>query len=101
MVVTKKSKEFLENLRNIKTMTPKERERANKTFARIHKRIEEFLEGCLWLSINHPDILLDEARELQDSSIEPHRRIKMFFKIMNNLEPRFEVELVLKRKTIE
>ncbi len=68
---------------------------------RIHKRIDNGLDGLLWLAINRLDLLLDEAREMEDESLELHRRTKKIIKIMNNLNPRVEVELVLKQKQLK
>lgn len=66
---------------------------------RIQKRIERELEMLLWLAKNHPDIFLDEEREYVDASgkIISHRRLKKIITVLLNLNPKMEVELVLKR----
>jgi len=101
-MITKKQKEFLEKYKdiNIEDLNIRERDLFNKTLTRIHEFIDRGLERTLWLAINHPDVLLDEARELEDESLPAHRRLMTLIKILNNLNPRFEVELTLKEKKL-
>jgi hypothetical protein len=65
---------------------------------RIQKRLERELDSTLWLAVNHPKILLDEEKEYVDSTgkIVCHRRLKKFLLIIKALNPKMEVELVLK-----
>lgn len=88
--------EYLIKKRKFKSKS--ERNRFNKTLFRIQKTLDKGLDKLLWLAINCPDILLDEARELEDETLEPHRRLKMLLKTMNFINPRFEVTLIIKEK---
>lgn len=65
---------------------------------RIQQRIEREIDMALWLAIHHPDILLDEETEWRDETgkIVPHRRLKKLLLIIKALNPKIEVELVLK-----
>ncbi len=65
---------------------------------RIQKRLERELDSTLWLAIHHPKILLDEEKEYADSSgkIVCHRRLKKLLLIVKAVNPKVEVELVLK-----
>jgi hypothetical protein len=48
--------------------------------------------------VHHPKILLDEEKEYSDSTgkIVAHRRLKKFLLVIKALNPKMEVELVLK-----
>ena len=65
---------------------------------RIQKRIDKELNAMLWLAINHPNILLDEEKEYRDESgkIICHRRLKKMLLTVKAVNPKMEVELVLK-----
>jgi hypothetical protein len=65
---------------------------------RIQKRIEKELDALLWLAIHYPKILLDEEREYRDEGgkIVCHRRLKKLLLSVKALNPKMEVELVLK-----
>jgi len=65
---------------------------------RIQKRLERELDSTLWLAVRYPKVLLDEEKEYQDSSgkIVSHRRLKKMLLIVKALNPKMEVELVLK-----
>lgn len=65
---------------------------------RIQKRISRELDMLLWISIHYPDLFLDEEREWKDSSgrIISHRRLKNLLLCLKALNPKMEVELVLK-----
>jgi hypothetical protein len=65
---------------------------------RIQKRIDKELNAMLWLAINHPNILLDEEKEYRDESgkIICHRRLKKMLLSIKVVNPKMEVELVLK-----
>jgi len=65
---------------------------------RLQQRVERELDMALWLAIHYPNILLDENREWRDESgkIVPHRRLKKLLLIVKALNPKMEVELVLK-----
>jgi len=65
---------------------------------RLQQRIERELDMALWLAIHYPQILLDEERESKDETgkIMPHRRLKKLLLILKALNPKMEVELVLK-----
>lgn len=65
---------------------------------RMQKRIERELNAMLWLAIHHPKILLDEDKEYRDENgkIVCHRRLKKLLLTVKALNPKMEVELVLK-----
>lgn len=65
---------------------------------RIQKRIDKEMNALLWLAIHNPKILLDEEKEYRDSSgkIVCHRRLKKLLLSIKALNPKIEVELVLK-----
>jgi hypothetical protein len=65
---------------------------------RMQKRIERELNMMLWLSIHYPKILLDEEKEYRDENgkIICHRRLKKILLTVKALNPKMEVELVLK-----
>jgi hypothetical protein len=65
---------------------------------RIQKRIDKELDALLWLAIHNPKILLDEEKEYHDSTgkVVCHRRLKKLLLTVKALNPKMEVELVLK-----
>jgi hypothetical protein len=65
---------------------------------RIQKRLERELDSTLWLAVHYPHILLDEEKEYKDETgkIVCHRRLKKLLLIIKALNPKMEVELVLK-----
>jgi hypothetical protein len=65
---------------------------------RIQKRIEKEMDATLWLAVHYPNILLDEEREYTDASgkIVCHRRLKKLILIVKAVNPKMEVDLVLK-----
>ena len=65
---------------------------------RIHKRIDRELKKALWLSKNCPDIFLDKEKEYSNDTgtIVCHRRLKALLFTIKYLNPKMEVELVLK-----
>ena len=65
---------------------------------RMQKRIERELKMLLWLAINYPEIALDREREYDDDTgkIMSHRRLKTLLLVVKALNPKIEVELVLK-----
>jgi hypothetical protein len=65
---------------------------------RIQKRIEKEMDSTLWLAIHYPKILLDEEKEYVDSTgkIVCHRRLKKLLLVVKAVNPKMEVELVLK-----
>ena len=79
-----------------KFKSQEERRHFNRTLVRIQDSLEETFKQLEWCAINAPDLLLDEKRELEDDSLEPHRRLKHLLKIMNAVNPRFEVALMVK-----
>jgi len=66
---------------------------------RIQKRIDRELDALLWLAINYPQVFLDEEREWSADSgkIMSHRRLKKLLLSLKNLNPKCDVELVLKK----
>jgi len=66
---------------------------------RIQRRIEREMNMMLWLAINYPEVLLDEEREYKDDSgkIVSHRRLKKLLLTLKALNPKCEVELVLRQ----
>ena len=67
--------------------------------SRIQKRIDKELNALTWLAQTYPQIFLDEEKEMRDTTgkITPHRRLKAILKILMALNPKMEVEMVLKR----
>jgi hypothetical protein len=65
---------------------------------RIQKRIESELNRTLWLAIHYPKVLLDEDKEYRDETgkIVCHRRMKKLLLTIKALNPKMEVELVLR-----
>lgn len=65
---------------------------------RMQKRITRELDYLLWLCIHHPKIFLDEEREHRDEigKIQSHRRLKKLLLCVKALNPKIEVELVLR-----
>lgn len=65
---------------------------------RIQKRIEKEMDSTLWLAIHYPKILLDEEKEYTDATgkIVCHRRLKKLLLVVKAVNPKMEVELVLK-----
>ena len=65
---------------------------------RMQKRIDRELKMMLWLAINHPKIFLNEEKEWKNESgkIISHRRLKTLLLTIKALNPKMEVELVLK-----
>lgn len=65
---------------------------------RMQKRVTRELNNFFWLCRNFPDKFLDEGREHKDETgkIVPHRRLKMLLLCLKVLNPKIEVELVLK-----
>lgn len=97
MVLTRKQKLTLEEYLNGKAFSSlSERNKFNKTLVRVQNNIDRGLEYLLWMAKNCSDILLDEARELENDTLEPHRRLKMLFKIIGYLNPRFQIEIKIK-----
>lgn len=66
---------------------------------RIQRRIDKELDALLWLAIHYPQIFLDEEREWSEDSgkIMSHRRLKKLLLSLKNLNPKCDVELVLRR----
>lgn len=65
---------------------------------RIQKRIEKEMDNMLWLAVNYPKILLDDEKEYKDETgkIVCHRRLKKLLLTIKAVNPKMEVELVLK-----
>jgi len=70
---------------------------------RINKRIDRELDNLLWLAMHHPQIFLDEETEFSDTSgkIVSHRRLKKILLVINNLNPKLEVELVRQLRDLD
>ena len=94
-MITKKMKKWLESLPENPPKTIKYCVYMN----RIQKRISRELDMLLWLSINHPEVFLDEEREYKDETgrIMSHRRLKKLLLALKALNPHCNVELVLER----
>lgn len=96
-MITSTMKEYLESL-------PKNHKEIKRTVKhcvyinRMEKRIEREMKMLLWLAINFPEILLDREREFSDDTgkIMSHRRLKTLLLVVKALNPKIEVELVLK-----
>jgi hypothetical protein len=65
---------------------------------RIQKKIDSDMNNMLLLAKLFPEIFLDEEREWKDETgkVVPHRRLKKLLTTIKLLNPKMEVELVLK-----
>ena len=65
---------------------------------RIQKKIDIDMDSMMILAKLFPDLLLDEEREWRDETgkIISHRRLKKLLMTIKLLNPKMEVELVLK-----
>jgi hypothetical protein len=95
-MITRKMREFLEEIEKNPQLMKKIKYCVYMN--RIQKRLERELDATLWLAVHHPKILLDEEKEYVDSTgkIVCHRRLKKLLLIIKALNPKMEVELVLK-----
>ena len=95
-MITRKMQKFLEEIEQHPELMKKIKYCVYMN--RIQKRLERELDSTLWLAVHHPKILLDEEKEYTDSSgkIVCHRRLKKLLLIIKALNPKIEVELVLK-----
>jgi len=59
---------------------------------RINKRIDRELDNLLWLCRNHPDIFLNAKEDSPNS----HMRLKKLLLCIKALNPKCEIELVLR-----
>ena len=93
-MITSRMKKWLENLPEKPQKTIKYCVYVN----RLQKRIDRELDMLLWLSIHHPDIFLDEENEwIEDTGkIKSHRRLKKLLLSLKALNPKIDVELVLR-----
>jgi hypothetical protein len=97
-MLTRIQKEYLQKyyVHKEKFKDVSERRKFAKALSRINSDIETSFENMLWLSETIPDILLDEENEIDNPELEPHRRLKILLKVLNNINPRFEVTLMIK-----
>jgi len=93
-MITDKQRRFLEKLLNGEITKEDNRKRYSETMIRIQKTIDEKLANTLWLAINLPDILKDEAKEFDDPDLERYRRFKAIAYIVSLLNPITEIENV-------
>jgi len=95
-LITRKMRKFLEEIEQHPELMKKIKYCVYMN--RIQKRIEKEMDSTLWLAIHYPKILLDEEKEYQDASgkIVCHRRLKKLLLIVKAVNPKMEVELVLK-----
>ena len=93
-MITKKMKKYLESLSG----KPEKTVKHCVYIIRMQKRITRELDMLFWLCKNHPEIFLDEEREYKEETgiIMSHRRLKKLLLCIKLLNPRCEVELVLK-----
>jgi len=65
---------------------------------RIQKKIDRDLNNMVILARKFPDLFLDEEREWRDETgrIVSHRRLKKLLMTIKLLNPKMEVDLVLK-----
>lgn len=65
---------------------------------RIQKQIDKNLNNTVEIAKLFPNILLDEEREYRDETgkIVSHRRLKKLLLVVKLVNPKMEVELVLK-----
>lgn len=61
---------------------------------RIRQQIDKSLENAKWLVDNYIEILKDEKAEINDETLERHRRFKAFTYVTNKLNPISEIQEV-------
>jgi len=95
-MITRKMQKFLEEIEQHPELMKKIKYCVYMN--RIQKRLERELDSTLWLAVHHPKILLDEEKECMDitGKISSHRRLKKLLLIVKAVNPKMEVELVLK-----
>ena len=59
----------------------------------MNNRFDRELENLVWVTKHFPSLFLDEEREYDDENLERHRRLKMLIKAVQNLNPKFTVQL--------
>jgi len=93
-MITKKMKEYLKSVLGKNEKGVKHCVYIN----RMQKRISRELNHLLWLCIHYPNIFLDEEKEYKDETgkIQSHRRLKKLLLCVKALNPKIEVELVLR-----
>jgi len=97
-MITKKMQEYLLKHAASGTGDAKEKIKHCVYMNRMQKRIDRELKMMLWLAINHSRIFLDEEKEWKNEAgkIVSHRRLKALLLTIKALNPKMEVELVLK-----
>jgi hypothetical protein len=95
-MITKKMLEFLK--RAEKDPQLKKEPKYAVYLNRIQKKIDKDMDNMMVLAKYFPDLLLDEEREWKDETgkIISHRRLKKLLLTIKLLNPKMEVELVLK-----
>lgn len=96
LMITKKMLEFLK--RAEKDPQLKKEPKYAVYLNRIQKKIDKDMDNMMVLAKYFPDLLLDEEREWKDETgkIISHRRLKKLLLTIKLLNPKMEVELVLK-----
>lgn len=59
----------------------------NATMERIQKQFDKGFTNLLWVVENCPEIIMDEATEIDDASLERYRRFKALLYITSKLDP--------------
>lgn len=94
MMITNKEREFLQKIFSGEISKEDCPKKYSATMKRVQEQIDNGVANLLWLVENCPEILKDEKREIDDSSLERFRRFKAFAFIITKLDPMTEVEEV-------
>jgi hypothetical protein len=98
MVVTKKMKIYLGEYNATGTEDNKLKIKHCVYMNRMHKRIDRELFMGVWLAQHRPDIFRDEGKEHKGSDGKLHKnaRLKMLIDMILAINPKMDLELVLK-----
>lgn len=108
MGLTKSMKKYLESLPKTESgslmplnNTPDEKSKFLIYMKRLQQTIEQDFDAIKYLSVNYPDILLNEDNKYLNSKIQkkPNRRMKSLYEAIMTLNPKVELELIRKDVT--
>jgi len=71
----------------------------SQNMIRIQKHIDKMLENLIWLAKNFPEILKNEEKELANSTMERHARVKSFLFVSTLINPLTEDPTLIKLMT--
>lgn len=91
---------WLEDLLAGRTKREDDPHKYNVYMGRIQDRFDDGLNKLLWAAENFPELLKDEEREIYDSNLPRHRRLKILLKVIKALNPTSDVELTKLRSEV-